>query len=182
MVVQNEMFWDSKGINMAKKVESLDSLLEGIKKDVYVKYFQIELCGTVDDTSHEITYTRYKNSGMLKVINSTLPINFRRSNVEFYEINGTKLVIKDTKSFDKEILKFLKSCNETPISVNKMLGTWYVIKVELSHGKKYRFETLVDNLHTISSVLYKYLSNYQDIVLLNSRVLYDKPNRNEIKL
>lgn len=146
-----------------KEVETLDSLVNSITKDVYVKSFSIDLCGTVDDTSHRIIYTRYKNSGVLKVIDSTFPVNYRLANVEYYQVTGTKLVIKDTKSFDNDVYGFLNECCNTQIYPRAICdGVLYIIRIKLSNGKKYNFDVELEGVYTITGQFYEFLTNYQD--------------------
>lgn len=88
-------------------IETIDSLLNSIAEGVYIKSFRMELCGTTDDTSHKITYTRYKKSGLLKVIDSTIAVDYMTSDIGFYYITGTELSIKDMDLFDHDVYVFL---------------------------------------------------------------------------
>ena len=148
---------------MTIDIKALDSLLSSIAKDVYVKSLKIELLGTIDDTSHEVTYIRYKKSGVLKVKDSTIDVDcLIPSGVVFHHITGTELSIKNPEIFDFVVYSFLEDCKETyKLFCPPEYHTCFVVKVKLSNGQKYNFLTDTQELFSKTESFYNLLINYQ---------------------
>ena len=66
--------------------------------------------------------------------------------------------------FDRDVYDFLRDCQITEIYPRHICnGALYVIKVELSNGKKYAFAVEFEELYTKAEKFYEFLSNYQFI-------------------
>ncbi len=144
--------------------KALGLLIDSITKGVYVKSLRIDLCGTADDTSHSIVYSKYKKTGVLKVINSTYSPEYMLTDTEFYSISATKLVVKDTKKFDKYVFDFLDECQTAEIIPETICdGGLYIVKIKLSNGKKISFVAESDEFYVKTDAFYEFLNNYQNI-------------------
>ena len=163
---------------MTIKSETLESLLDSyLCRDVYVKSFRIDLLGTVDDTSHKITYTKNKKSGVLKVIDEIFPPDFIEDGFNYSEISTKKLVIGNTKSFEKIIYDFLRKCENAENIDVVCDAALFIVKIELSNGEMCIFESEFAPLYTIITDFYDYLSDYSNFISLIKPASELKKNR-----
>ena len=145
------------------ETNDIDLVLLGLNQEDYIKYLRIDMLGTIDDTHHYITYKKNrKNAGTLTVLDKTMPVD-RRFTSEYTEIRGHSTVIKDTSTFKKFVLDYLKEyCTHCGFCSGTDYSIWFTMEIKFSNGNIIRI--LVDT--SINSELtmkfYNFLSKYDE--------------------
>lgn len=139
---------------------TLEGVLSTLTETDYIETLSIDLCGTIDDSSHNITYKKNrKNTGTLTVLDKTTNADWFE--YEYKNIHGHSLVIDDVDYFNLLVLYYLRQCaSGTVYSYDSFADIWFELYVRFSNK-----QTIKQVINTPQGVelmeeLYKSLEKY----------------------
>ena len=112
---------------------TLEEVLSTLTETDYIETLSIDLCGTIDDTSHNITYKKNrKKAGTLTVLNKTISPEMYM--YEYKNIHGHSLVIDDVDYFNLFVMNYLRECACNSVySCDSSVGMWFKLHVKFSN-------------------------------------------------
>ena len=153
---------------------TLADILYTLSEKDYVEYLSINLCGTIDDTSHNITYKKNrKNAGTLTVLEKTTPADIR-PHYEYEYINGRKLIIDDMDYFNSIVMDYLRECSfNEPFNSEVALDIWFGLYIRFSNKAIIRLPINTPYMVERTLEFYKCLENYDEL-LFEFKTIPDK--------
>ena len=153
---------------------TLDEILLTLSDNDYIEYLRINLCGTIDDTSHTITYKKNrKNAGTLTVLNKTTPVHTREY-CEYETIHGYNLIIDDMDYFNSVVMDYLKGCAFCePFNPDVACGIWFELYIRFSNKAIVKLFINTPYMVECTDKLYKTLETYDEL-LFGFKAIPDK--------
>lgn len=138
-------------------VLNLDDILLTLNEYDYIETIKIEMCGTIDDSSHVIKYKKNrKNAGKLTEMTKTADPYGCEYGAK--RIQGQELVIGNLNFINSIFMDYLRDCAMTETFNPKLgMGTWFVLYVMFSNKAKTRFVINTPSIVERSIALYQYL-------------------------
>ena len=139
---------------------TLDKILSTLTETDCIETLSINLCGTIDDTSHNITYKKNrKHAGTLTLISKTTNPDMYMH--EYKNIYGHSLVINDIDYFNSLVMNYLSECaSDTVYSCDSAIDIWFELYVRFSNKQTIKQVINTPQCVALMEELYNCLEQY----------------------